>query len=91
MALLHFIFLMVAAGFGIRFLHVGSSYLCRGLSKRTVIHHGFLAWWCVLLLLVALQLTYLRRPIMEDGPFTIGERGSFVEFFPAFFEIGGMR
>lgn len=85
LVVLHLIFTISAACFGIRFLRVGQAYLSDRLQQGTVFHRGLMSWWCVLLIVVAFQMAYTMRPIMTDGPFLTGERGSFITYIGEFF------
>lgn len=85
LVVLHLIFTITAACFGIRFLRVGQRYLSERLQQGTMFHRGLMSWWCALLLVVSFQMAYTMRPIMTDGPFLTGERGSFVTYVGEFF------
>ena len=89
LVLLHLAFALTAAYFGIRFLRVGGHYLTVRKDQGIVIHAGLLKGWCLLLLVVAFQMTYTLRPIMTEGPFLTGERGSFVTYVGEFFTLSG--
>lgn len=91
LVLLHLVFVLTAAFFGIRFLKVGQHYLSVRRSKGMVFHGRFMSFWCILLLLVSFQMAYLFRPIMTEGPFLTGERGSFVTYVGEFFSSRGER
>ena len=43
----------------------------------------------MLLLVVGFQMAYTFRPIMTEGPFLTGERGSFVNYIGEFFTFSG--
>lgn len=85
LALLHLAAAGLAALFGIRFLQVGGRYLAARQGSGRLFHRGFLACWCVLLLGVSFQMAYVFRPLMTDGPFLTGARGSFVNYVADFF------
>lgn len=77
----HVIVLVVAAFFGMRTLTVARKYLAYVDATQTPIHAWFLRFWFVVVLFVALQMSYYFRPLLEPGPFHTGERGLFLEAF----------
>lgn len=82
LTILHVFVFFVASAYGIHSLNTARKYLSHIESAHTPIHGAFLFLWFVIVLFVALQMTYYLRPFLEPLPdhrFFLGERGLFLE------------
>lgn len=85
----HVAVLVVASFFGMRTLTVARKYLAYIDATQTAIHGWFLRVWFLIVLFVALQMSYYFRPLLVPGPFHTGERGLFLEGIGTAFEARG--
>jgi hypothetical protein len=81
---LHLLIFVIAVWYGLGTLNTARRYLAYIDASHTPINAGFLAIWCVIALVVALQMSYYFRPLFIPEPgappvFHTGQRGLFLE------------
>lgn len=77
--ILHLAVFTIAILFGAHVLRVTRKYLFYLNLSYTPIHPGFVRVWFLIVLVVAFQMAWYFRPLVEAGPFHSGERGLFLE------------
>ena len=76
---LHVSVFAIACSFGMRALLVARKYLEYLITSHRAINPGLLVTWLVIVAFVGLQMAWYMRPLLEPGPFHLGERSLFIE------------